>query len=82
MKEVFIDIETRSSVDLSSYGLYKYAESDDFKILLLSYKIVSDKDKAEETVTLDLTDTTTDTSCIRELIDDAGVLKHAYNAAF
>ena len=44
MKEVFIDIETRSSVDLSSNGLYNYAESDNFKILLLSYKIVSDKD--------------------------------------
>ena len=34
-----IDIETRSSVDLKACGLYKYAESDDFEILLLAYAI-------------------------------------------
>lgn len=32
-----IDIETFSSVDLTKCGVYRYAESDDFEILLFSY---------------------------------------------
>ena len=37
MKELFLDIETYSSADLSKTGVYKYAESDDFEILLFGY---------------------------------------------
>lgn len=33
-----IDIETRSSVDISKAGAYKYAQSPDFKILLFAYQ--------------------------------------------
>ena len=33
-----IDIETRSSVDISKAGVYKYAQSPDFKILLFAYQ--------------------------------------------
>ena len=33
-----IDIETRSSVDISKAGAYKYAQSPDFKILLCAYQ--------------------------------------------
>ena len=29
-----IDLETRSSVDISKSGVYRYAESEDFDILL------------------------------------------------
>ena len=34
-----IDIETRSSQDLAAVGVYKYAESKDFKILLFGYSM-------------------------------------------
>ena len=34
---IFLDLETYSSVNLSKAGVYKYAEADDFEILLLSY---------------------------------------------
>lgn len=34
---LFLDIETYSSVDLVSAGLYKYVESDDFEVLLIQY---------------------------------------------
>ena len=34
-KHLSIDIETRSSVDIGSAGLYKYAQSDDFSHLTL-----------------------------------------------
>ncbi|MBO5319578.1 MAG: DNA polymerase [Ruminococcus sp.] len=39
MKELTIDIETRSKIDLKKCGLYKYAESKDFDVLLVSYSI-------------------------------------------
>lgn len=39
IKTISLDIETYSSVDISKSGVYKYAESDDFEILLLSYSL-------------------------------------------
>lgn len=39
MKNLEIDIETYSSVDLQKCGVYKYAESPDFEILLFGYSI-------------------------------------------
>ena len=34
MKSISIDVETFSSVPLAKGGVYKYAESEDFEILL------------------------------------------------
>ena len=34
---LFIDLETYSSVDITSCGVFRYTESDDFEILLLAY---------------------------------------------
>lgn len=39
IKTISLDIETYSSVDISKSGVYRYAESDDFEILLLSYSL-------------------------------------------
>ena len=39
MRSISIDIETFSSVNLKTSGVYRYAESDDFEILLLGYSI-------------------------------------------
>jgi DNA polymerase len=39
MKTLEIDIETFSSTDLKKAGVYKYAESPDFEILLFGYSI-------------------------------------------
>lgn len=39
MKRLNIDIETFSSVNLVKSGVYKYAESKDFEILLFSYSV-------------------------------------------
>ena len=39
MTSLLIDIETYSDVDLSACGLYKYVESDNFKVLLFSYSM-------------------------------------------
>lgn len=39
MKNLEIDIETYSSVSLQKCGVYKYAESPDFEILLFGYSV-------------------------------------------
>lgn len=39
MKTISIDIETYSSCDLAKSGVYRYAESPDFEILLFGYSI-------------------------------------------
>ena len=36
-KDLFIDVETYSSVDIKSCGAYKYIESPDFEILIVGY---------------------------------------------
>ena len=38
MEHLSIDIETKSSVDIGKAGLYRYAQSDDFEILLFAYR--------------------------------------------
>ena len=39
IKSLSFDIETYSSVDLGKCGVYKYAESPDFEILLFGYAV-------------------------------------------
>ena len=39
IKTISLDLETYSSVDIAKSGVYRYAESDDFEILLLSFSI-------------------------------------------
>ena len=39
MKTISIDIESFSSVELTKSGIYRYAESSDFEILLFGYSV-------------------------------------------
>ena len=39
MNEMSIDLETYSDVDISKCGVYKYAESDQFEILLFGISV-------------------------------------------
>ena len=43
IKEMSIDLETYSDVDISKCGAYKYAESDNFEILLFGVSIDGDE---------------------------------------
>lgn len=72
-----IDIETRSSVDISKAGLYKYAQSPDFGVLLFAYKV----DK-EDVKIIDLACGEHIPQKIFDMLRDPGAIKHAYNAAF
>lgn len=72
-----IDIETRSSVDIGKAGLYKYAQSPDFRVLLFAYQI--------DTLPVGIVDLAcgeTVPGRILRMLGDPGVVKHAYNAAF
>ena len=39
IRELSIDLETYSDVDISKCGVYKYAESDNFEILLFGVSV-------------------------------------------
>ena len=72
-----IDIETRSSVDIGKAGLYKYAQSPDFEILLFAYQ--SDGDPLN---VVDLKNGEELPNWLVWALEDPDVIKHAYNAAF
>lgn len=77
MKHLSIDIETFSSEDIKKVGLYKYAQADDFEILLFAFSI----DFAQ----INIVDLTAGEKLPPEIIsalNDESVTKHAYNAPF
>ena len=72
-----LDLETFSSIDLSKCGVYKYASSPDFEILLFGYSIDSG-----EVRTIDLAQGETIPQEIIDALVSDGVVKWAYNANF
>ena len=77
MKEMSIDLETYSDVDIKKCGAYKYAESDNFEILLFGVSV----DNAPVEV-YDLTAGDEIPAEILAALSDENVIKWAYNAAF
>ena len=77
MKELGIDIETYSSNDLPSCGVYKYTEADDFTVLLFAYAV---DNGPVQIVDLACGEQLPDE--IRDALTDESVTKTAYNAAF
>jgi DNA polymerase I - 3''-5'' exonuclease and polymerase domains len=77
MKTLGIDIETYSSVNLQKCGVYRYAQSDDFEILLFAYSV--DGGVVE---VVDLANgESIPPKIIKAMMDDM-VIKWAHNAAF
>jgi DNA polymerase len=77
MKSISLDLETFSSIDLAKSGLYKYAESDDFEILLFGYSV-----DGGEIQVIDLASDETLPGDILEALTDENVTKYAHNAQF
>ena len=77
MKRLSIDLETYSSVDLGKSGVYKYAEGEDFEILLFAYSI----DDGEVKV-IDLASGEIIPEEILSALSDENVEKWAFNANF
>lgn len=77
MREIGIDIETYSSNDLKSCGVYKYVEAPDFTILLFAYSVDSGP-----VTCCDFAQGETLPENVVEALRDPGVVKTAFNAAF
>lgn len=72
-----IDIESFSDVDLKKCGVYKYAESPNFEILLFGVSV-----DGGEVMVYDLASGDTVPEEIIKALSDDGVTKWAYNASF
>ena len=77
IKEMSIDLETYSDVDISKCGAYKYAESDNFEILLFGVSI-----DGGEVQVFDLACGNTIPDDILAALSDDTVTKWAFNANF
>ena len=77
MKSISIDLETYSDVDLSKAGVYKYAQSPNFEVLLFSYSV----DDAP-VICIDVASGEKIPAEILSALTDPSVTKWAYNAMF
>ena len=77
MKSISIDIETFSSVSLQKSGVYRYAESEDFEILLFGYSV-----DGGEVKVVDLAVGEKIPDDIIDALTDDEVIKWAFNAQF
>ncbi len=77
MRHLNVDIETFSTQDIGSTGLYRYAEDPSFAILLIGYAF-----NFGEVHVIDLAQGETVPEEFVRALQDPDVIKHAYNAAF
>lgn len=77
MHTLAIDIETYSSVDIKSCGMYKYAQAPDFAILLFAYSF-----DGGPVQVIDIAQGKMPPDYIMSALTDPSVIKTAFNAAF
>ncbi|WP_432643409.1 DNA polymerase [Acidaminococcus sp.] len=77
MKTISIDIETFSDINLAKCGVYKYAESPAFEILLFGYSVDGGKVQV-----VDLAQGERIPNAILDALTDESVTKWAFNASF
>ena len=77
MKTLGIDIETYSSYDLKTCGVYRYVEAPDWAILLFAYAVDGGPVRC-----VDLASGETLPEDVRAALTDPAVVKTAYNATF
>jgi DNA polymerase bacteriophage-type len=77
MRQLSIDIETFSSVDIKKSGLYKYVQSLDFQILLFAYSFDGEPVRIIDFVQGEILPME-----LAEALQNPSVIKHAYNAPF
>lgn len=77
MKTISIDLETYSDVDLQKCGVYKYAQSDSFEILLFGFSV-----DGGEVVVADIAQGEVIPDEIIKALTDESVTKWAFNASF
>lgn len=77
MKNIEIDIETYSDADLQKCGVYKYAESENFELLLFGYSIDGGEVKVIDTAQGEAIP-----DGILRALSDESITKWAHNAQF
>ena len=77
MRHLSIDIETFSDIDIQKAGAYRYAQSEQFRVMLFAYSF-----DGEEVQVIDLENGEEIPHFILTALQDKEVIKHAYNAAF
>lgn len=77
MKQLSIDIEIYSSINLNQTGVYRYADSDDFELLLFGYAVDFGQVKV-----VDLTHGEKIPPHIIQALNDPTIIKSAFNAHF
>ena len=77
MKQLSIDIETYSNTNLNQTGVYRYADSKDFELLLFGYAIDFGPVKV-----IDLTQGESIPPQVIKALDDPTIIKSAFNAQF
>lgn len=77
MKTLSIDLETFSSVDLAKAGVYKYAESPDFEIMLFGYSV-----DGGDVHVVDLAAGEVIPADVLDALTDESVIKTAHNSCF
>lgn len=77
MRNMSIDLETYSPVNLAKSGVYRYSESPDFEVLLFGYSM-----DGGEVRTIDLACGETLPEEVRNALTDPNVTKWAFNASF
>ncbi|MBU3155157.1 DNA polymerase [Clostridium estertheticum] len=77
MDTLAIDVETYSSVDISTSGAYKYVQAPDFQIMLFAYAFNDDEIKI-----IDFMNDEYLPQEVNEALNDSKVIKTAFNANF
>lgn len=77
VKVISLDLETFSDVDISKGGVYRYAESDNFEILLFAYAV-----DGGEVVVVDMAQGEKIPENIINAITDRNITKWAFNSQF
>ena len=77
MRNLSIDLETYSSADIGKSGVYRYAEAQDFEILLLGYSF-----DGQPVQVVDLACSERIPEDVLSALDDPAVTKWAFNASF
>lgn len=74
---LLLDLETKSDVDLTKSGVYRYADSPYFDILLFAYSVDDSPVKV-----IDLASGESLPDDILHALTDDSVTKHSFNASF
>ena len=77
MKQITIDIETASDENINECGVYRYAESEYFDLLLVSYSIDN-----SPVITCDIANDEKLPDEVLESFTDKSIIKKAFNVNF